>query len=173
MTKKPRTAERPKKRDKEISIEGYDLLAKDGSKDKVLDEVFKRLADISVVSSEIHLASSLRMIKERYLSAELGSVGGGLFFIELGRVDALIDYCVLLAKPPRALDWKTIDGEKVRLIWAFGFHREMGKSGLPVFTQAVYGKRQARIINHLEIQSACGPLSSGSTLRCGRNVDRE
>ena len=134
MTRKPGTAKRPEKRNKEISIAGYDVSSKDTSKEKVLEEVFGRLADFGEVSSGVQYASSLKMVKNRYLSADVGSVGGGLFFIEMGCVSALKDYCVLLAKLPRAVDWKTIDGEKVRLIWAFGFHQKADRQFVVDFT---------------------------------------
>ncbi len=108
----------------EISVAGYDVTTKALDKGEVLAEIFARVAQTVKVKAKVALASSLDMVKERYVNSDVGSVGDGVFFVELGLIKGLGDYCVVLARLPGQADWKTIDGKKVRLVWVFGFHDE-------------------------------------------------
>lgn len=105
----------------EIAIVGYDLTDTVAAKDEVLAEVFEYLFGAVKTLDRVALKSGLNLVRERYQGSDIGSVGDGVYFIELGLQKGLSDYCCLLARIPREVDWKTTDRKKVRLVWFFGF----------------------------------------------------
>ena len=89
---------RGSKRREEVSIAGLDIAASDSSKGAVLEELFQHLAKHCRSSSKVAWESSLKMLRERYTGSKLGSVGDGLYFIELGQQEGLSDIaCCWLA----------------------------------------------------------------------------
>jgi hypothetical protein len=105
----------------EIVMSGYDVLSKKTDKHAVLGEVFQHLAKNTESSSRLSLQSGLDLVRQRYQESDIGSVGDGIYFVEIGLQKGLADYCCLLARLPVQADWSTIDSKPIRLIWVFGF----------------------------------------------------
>jgi len=105
----------------EIAMAGYDVVAEEQGKQAVLDEVFSYLAEATASSSKLALKSGLDLLLHRYQENDVGSVGDGVYFIEIGLQKGLADYCCLLARLPKEANWQAIDSKPIRLLWVFGF----------------------------------------------------